>query len=498
MPEEGNGESRRCIKAGMINMQYASIIDAIRTNAEHSPARLCLVDGTTQVTYGQYWQKICRAAENFQAQGLARDGKAMLISTQTIDYLAALHAVQLAGAIAVPLERGCVEKRIREIANALGTAYLYGGAAYSGIQALTSETGDGAGTFTYPLPKTDSTSLILFTTGTTGTSKGIELTHGADVAVAENVKYGVQMQPDNVEMLPMPLNHSFALRRYFASMINGSAVALTDGVMNLKDFYATMQTYHATSMALAPSMLSVLLKLSKAELAKYDAQLDFVQMGSAPLPEQEKQTLMAILPSCRLYNLYGSTEVGCACILDFNRHKDMPNCIGRPTVNSLLRIVDDHHKPIETNSERTGFLCWGGSMCMKGYYGDPDLTHQVLVDGFIRSNDVGYMDGLGWVYMLGRNDDVILSGGMKIQPADVEKVAIGFAGVSDSICFGRQISETMTIVALGYVSDTVLDPIAYRNFLSANLNDYMVPRVIEKIDSVPRTFNGKILRKGMK
>jgi acyl-coenzyme A synthetase/AMP-(fatty) acid ligase len=56
----------------------------------------------------------------------------------------------------------------------------------------------------------------------------------------------------------------------------------------------------------------------------------------------------------------------------------------------------------------------------------------------------------------------------------------------------------MTIVALGYVSDTVLDPIAYRNFLSANLNDYMVPRVIEKIDSVPRTFNGKILRKGMK
>ena len=120
---------------------------------------------------------------------------------------------------------------------------------------------------------------ILFSTGTTGKSKGIVLTHTNDTALAENVMFGVRMKTDNVEIVPMPLSHSHGLRRTYANLVNGSSVVFADGVTLLKKVFDLMDTYGVTAMDLSPSMLSIIFKLSKDRLGDYADRLDYIQLG---------------------------------------------------------------------------------------------------------------------------------------------------------------------------------------------------------------------------
>ena len=166
---------------------------------------------------------------------------------------------------------------------------------------------------TVVFPEKEDIAEILFTTGTTGKSKGIELNHGSAVAVAENVIDGVEMKKDNVELIPVPISHSHGLRRYYANMLNGSGVVLLGSIVFVKVVFNCIEKYHVTAIDLAPAALATIFRLSEDRLGDYKDQLDYVQLGSAPIPDQDKERLRRLLPDTRLYNFYGSTESGCSC-----------------------------------------------------------------------------------------------------------------------------------------------------------------------------------------
>ena len=226
-------------------------------------------------------------------------------------------AIQLLGGIFVPIEKNAAAGRLAEILGdtqavlyigkdpakrsaALNNVMQYLGANWS--QHSTSPVFmdiSQAADFAYApedippfgeisFPEAQQTAEILFSTGTTGKSKGIVLTHGNDMAIAENVMCGVGMKKDNVELIPMPLSHSHGLRRTYANMVNGSAAVFSDGVTLLKKVFTLMDEYHVTAMDLSPSMLSIIFKLSKDRLGEYADRLDYIQLGSAPLPEEDK------------------------------------------------------------------------------------------------------------------------------------------------------------------------------------------------------------------
>jgi acyl-coenzyme A synthetase/AMP-(fatty) acid ligase len=140
----------------------------------------------------------------------------------------------------------------------------------------------------YPVPSGDETAEILFSTGTTGKSKGIELTHSNVIAVAENVVYGVEMQPGNVEMIFAPLSHSHGLRRHYANLLRGNAVVLCESVVFVQSVFELIDRYAVTAMDIVPSAMKMLLKLSGSRLAGYGGQLRYVQLGSAPLDKRKK------------------------------------------------------------------------------------------------------------------------------------------------------------------------------------------------------------------
>ena len=512
---------------------YPSIVENLARNAVRNPDKLCMADERKSITYKEAWDGICGLAMELSNRGIKKGSCVVIECNQSVDYLVTVLAVQLLGAISVPLEKNAATGRIVEISSET-EAVLHIGAR--DIPELESELGiSHMDIKTVPdfalgqivdnvyrgsiedleliaFPEKEDVAEILFSTGTTGKSKGIVLTHANDVALAENVCCGVKMNPDNVELVPMPTSHSHGLRRTYANLANGSSVVFADNIMLLKNVFKLMDKYHVTAMDLSPSILNIFFKLSKDRLGDYADVLDYIQLGSAPLSEEDKAHLSRILPKTRLYNFYGSTEAGCSCLMDFNddpagaggstsggvsgNTQRAPGCIGRPAVNAEFIVVDENRNPIESSRDNLGFLASRGAINMKEYFKAPELTAKATDGEYIYTKDLGYIDEDGYVYMLGRKDDVINFGGVKISPEEIESQVIKSDVVRDCACIPMDDAVTGQAPKLfiALEPDAEYDAKAFKSFLTKVLDANKQPKVIEVIDQIPRTFNGKIKR----
>lgn len=486
---------------------YPSVVENIARNACLNPEKPALADHKKSYTYDRLWSLIFSLSGILRSKGVKEGSPVVVECTQNADYMACEFAIQLAGGIFVPVEKNASADRTLEIISDTEAVIHIGKSPVASGSALfitmnelieSAEKEAAAPDIErISFPAGDDVAEILFSTGTTGKSKGIVLTHTNDTALAENVMCGVAMKPDNVELIPMPLSHSHGLRRTYANLVNGSSVVFADGVTLLKKVFDLMDQHKVTSMDLSPSMLSIIFKLSKDRLGDYADALDYIQLGSAPLPEEDKLHLSRILPGTRLYNFYGSTEAGCSCLLDFNSMSGRPGCIGRPAKNASFIVVDSERNEIKSSKENPGFLASSGPINMKCYFKAPELTLEATGGGsYIYTKDLGYIDDEGYIYMLGRQDDVINYGGIKISPEEIESIAIKYDSISDCACI--PVSDPLTGQApklfIALREDMPYDQKSFKAFLSKALDASKQPKYIEIIDSIPRTFNGKIKR----
>ena len=486
---------------------FNSIVEAVLHYAEATPDKLCLADDSGKVTYKEYAEKILRYAAVLHKRQLAKGDAVVVEACQTIDYLAIELALQLIGAVFVPVEHNCAVDKIRgfgQRAHAKGVIACaendYEVEVFFTFDSINAEAENGELYSVSALPAASDVSEILFSTGTTGKEKGIVLTHANDIALAGNVINGVEMEKDNVEMIPSPMNHSHGLRRYYANMFNGCTVVVLGSVMNVGLFFSNIDSYGVNSMDLVPTALSLLLKLTKDKLGEYKDRLRYCQFGAAPMMESDRKRICELLPNTRLYNFYGSTESGCICIYNFNRPDHKKNCIGRPACNAEIVIVDDDRNPIKSGENNTGLLSSKGGMNMLGYWEDEEETAKAMQDGIVYSNDIAYYDPDGDIILLGRKGDVINVGGNKVSPDEIEDIAKKCPGIADCgvIPIPDSFKGNVPKLIVQMENGAEFNPIDIRNFLAKSLEPYKVPAVIQQIDKIPRSFNGKLLRKELK
>ncbi|MBQ3423611.1 MAG: long-chain fatty acid--CoA ligase [Clostridia bacterium] len=346
-------------------------------------------------------------------------------------------------------------------------------------------------------PTGDMPADILFTTGTTGKSKGVQLSHLSLMTMARTSIEGTQMEPDNVYLVTVPMNHAGGIRKLHMTMYNGSSIVLLDGLMRIKLFFQYIQEYGVTSIYLPPSAVHMLLQLSGREISRYNSQLRFIYTGSAAYPETDKEKLCQLLPDVRLYNGYGGSEIGSVSMLDYNQHKGMVGCIGRPNSAVTVRITDEDRNSIASDAEHIGLLAVSSDMNMQCYWNEPELTKETMEDGWIYTSDLGYIDRDGYIFLVGRSGDVINVGGLKVAPTEVEETALRYEGIADCVCTSTDDKHMGKVVRLLVVMKDgwELNPGEIQNMLRQHLEAYKVPKYIDQIDEVPRTFNGKIDRK---
>lgn len=478
-----------------------SIVEVVASHAQNNPDKLCMIDKKGSYTYRDTWKKVQDISQLFIEMKIEKGDCVIVECTQDFEFMVCNLSCQLIGAIFVPVERKASFEKVSMIAaDTKAKLFLYESTYELEVPMLKMENffqrnAENTGvSFLFPLKET--TAEILYTTGTTGRSKGVEITNGNNIAIAENIKYGTEMKSNNVELIPLPLSHSHGLRSCYANFFNGSTVVLCNGVSQAKYIFEWMDLYKITSMDLSPSAAVVLLKLSKGKFFEIDGQLDYIEIGTAALEEDTKELLLSGFPTVRLYNFYGSTESGRTCILDFNKDRNRRRCIGKPTRNAKFIVTDENRNEISSSAENLGLLASAGTMNMRGYWKQPELTSQVMQNGFVYTNDLGYIDEDGFIYVLGRKDDVINCGGIKIAPEEIEESVKKYQEIVDCACVPKE-DKIMGQVPKLFIVVAQKDKFQKKDlmkFLKKYIDDNKMPREVEIIDEIPRTYNGKIQR----
>lgn len=482
-----------------------SFVEQIYNNSKKYPNKIAIVSGGKEYTYSELFDLIKGYSIYLNGLDLNRGDMIIAKSNQSINYVVTYFASHLAG-----LEITTVEKNISIDA-------LYKMSEIVGAKAISTkvEEHDGSKDYIYIdsldvlnhvedtdgeliFPKETDMADILFTTGTTGVSKGIELTHKAAVCGAENMAYGAHMARHTVLICPNPLSHSNAIKQLAATMISGGTFYILDGITDLNAFFNALN-YHSrkVSIVLPPSGIRTIFQLAKDEFASYSDRIEYLMAATAPLPEPDRETLRQMFPNSRLYNHYGCSESSTISIYDFNKYKELKNCVGIPTPNTNVMFVDDSRNIIKSSKDNMGLLAVSGGTVMVGYYKDPEQTAEVLVDGIVYTKDIGYIDENGFVFIIGRNDDVINVGGLKVAPTEVESAAMGLDSIADCICVGVKDDVSGQALKLLVVpsSGTKMNVNTISSYLTEKLENYKVPHQYEEVDHIERTYNGKLNRK---
>lgn len=484
---------------------FSSILEAVIFYSSNQPDKLFLTNGVDEYTYSEAVRLMVNGAAFLNKIGINKGDTVVAEGYQSPEFLLLELSLHCLSAIFVPMEQNCADDKLRTIAERCEAKLIFtiNPKNIETIHTLTYKTFLNApenDLFKFDMPDEESVSEILFSTGTTGKEKGIVLTHKNAVAVAENIFYAVKMQNDNVELIPSPLNHSHGLRSCYANMIGGATIVTLDNIMDIQKFFEVIDRYNVNSMDLVPTALSVILQLSDDKLGEYSDQLRYIEFGSAAMFDSDRNKIMALLPKVPLYNFYGSTEAGRSTVYNFNRTSIKEKCIGRPTYNSKLIIVNDERREISSSKENTGLLACSGSMNMLEYYKDVAETESVMENGYIYSNDEAYFDEDGDIILLGRRGDVINIGGKKVSPEEIESIAKMFPGIADCGCIGVEdrIAGTVPKLFVQMKSGYDFDSKRIADYILNKAEAYKVPKYIEKIDKIPRTYNGKLSRKELK
>ena len=436
------------------------LVDYLAQNAQRYPDKIAVVCGDQSLTYAQLWQEVERRSQDFRPHEVV-----CFRSSQDIDFLVTYMAIHLAGGVSAPLEHGMPDALFEEVCGRLREA-------------------------------ADGIADILYTTGTTGQSKGVMVSHRALIADAENLIAGQGFSHDLVFIINGPLNHIGSLSKIWPCIILGATIIILEGMKDLNAFFraldyshSSLHTPHSSKLKFAtffvPATIRMLLQFSSDKLASYADKLDFIESGAAPLPQADMLRLCELLPKTRLYNTYASTETGIIATYNFNDGRCMANCLGRPMPHSRVLITPE------------GLIACQGDTLMSGYVGDPELTATVLRDNTIFTSDVGTLDEEGMLHLSGRASDVINVGGFKVSPIEVEEVAMSNPMVSDCICISASHPVTghaLKLLVVTFPGQT-LDKRTLARFLADRLEPYKVPMLYEQVDTIARTYNGKLNRK---
>lgn len=267
---------------------FNSILDIMRSFANVNGDELCIVDESGALTYRQVIDRIQQYATCLAKFGVTESDRVSVCCTQDADFVITCLACNALGAVFVPIEKEASSFRIQEIINETESILtVYGEHQPEDLKGLSISIDelktDGAvnSAFTFAKLAPDSLSELLFTTGSTGKSKGIEITCDNNIALAENIAIGTEMREHNVELIPLPISHSHALRTFYANMLRHDTVVITNGVANIRLIYDLMKRYHVTAIDLSPSAALIYCAFREVNLlnsTRYLIILNWVQL----------------------------------------------------------------------------------------------------------------------------------------------------------------------------------------------------------------------------
>lgn len=478
-----------------------TIEEQIFDQVQNIPDKVALISGDTEITYSQLWDYCLCAAEKLkQDYHLKKGDRVILSAAGNIEFVYAYFGVHIAGGICVPIDPDTNQTRFEYIEKSTTPVCVMG--LLHNVKKETipfTDVVNGISKATYIAPEQSQVADILFTTGTTGAPKGVALSYNNLSAAARNINAFIGNTSSDVELLALPVSHSFGLGRLRCSLSKGATVVMLGTFANVKKFFKEMARCQVTMFAMVPASWGFIKKMSGKYIGKFADQLKFIEIGSSFMPVEDKELLMSLLPKTRICMHYGSTEASRSAFMEFHTFKDNLLSIGKASPNVEIKIFTSQGTPAALGEE--GEVCVKGEHVTCSYWNEtPERFASDFYDGYFRTGDCGTMDAEGNIYLKSRIKEMINVGGKKVSPMEVEDILNTIPGIKESACIGIPDPGIVLgeVVKAFIVADDNLSDEEIMQQLRPQLEVYKLPVEIERINAIPKTGSGKIQRLSLK
>ena len=467
------------------------------------PRHTALRSGDQGITFGELHERIAAVAASLVSHGFARGDRLAILLPNGPEYLELIYACSRLGVIAIPLN---MRLSPIEIDHVLTDASPRGLIRHSLVPVPTvrlswelvldkEPLSPSRQSAPDPIYDPDAVLALVYTSGTTGHSKGVEVTHANVLANIHFLNYWMPYEEGGVYLHAAPMFHIMDFPLIFAAPAFGTC-QVTIPKFNAQSFCETVDRQRVTLTMLVPTMINFLVQFP--DLMHYDlGSLKQLAYGGSPIAPELIHTVRHALPHTKLVQGYGLTETGFLTGLKDHEHtEDKLLSCGRPCPGIEVRVMDPSGKDVAVG--QPGELVARGANVMAGYWNNPQETEAVFRNGMIRSGDIGYQGEDGYFYILDRIKDMIVTGGEKVYCGEVEAVIYQLPAVREAAVFGipdpawGELVMACVMLKPG-VSLSADDLIAH---CRRSLANFKIPRRIEFSESeLPKSGSGKILKR---
>jgi long-chain acyl-CoA synthetase len=495
-------------------------------SAQRCGNKVALVVGDARVTYRELDRASDRLAGALAARGIGRGDRVIVFMDNCREAVIAIFAALKAGALFSPINPSTKADKLAYVINHCGARALItqdklravanaalaetpsialtvvAGAREAGLRdAVSFEAALDADVEPPGNPGIDlDLAMLIYTSGSTGFPKGVMMTHQNVVAAATSITTYLENTPDDIILTVLPISFDYGLYQVLMAVKVGATLVLEQSFAFPQKIFAKMTAERVTGLPLVPTMAAIILQMRDLQPDAFP-HLRYVTNTAAALPPAHIARLQALFPSARLYSMYGVTECKRCTYLPPEELKHRPGSVGIAIPGTEAYVVDEHGARVTPGV--VGELVVRGAHVMKGYWNDPEATARALRSGpfawekVLHTGDLFRADADGFLYFVARKDDIIKTRGEKVSPKEVENALYALPGIREAAVVG--VPDPVLGLALKAV--VAADPQAHLTahdvirHCARHLEDFMVPKMVEFRDALPKTESGKISRR---
>jgi feruloyl-CoA synthase len=492
-----------------------NVVQLIDQNAARFPEKTALSTMETALTFQQVKEKSERAAACFQKLGIRKGDPVAIMSQNTFDFVFSFFGILKAGGIAVPVNHKLTSKEVDFILENSGALlFLFDGTLNEVAQnlktdirkisldtpaensAFFSDAMEKAPGFTPEKIQDEDLAQILYTSGTTGSPKGCMHTHKSVVSAGITGAKALDLDDTDIMLIAMPIWHSSPLNNWFMGItsVGGTTVLLRE--YHPLHFLEAIEKKSCTAYFGAP--ISYLLPLQMIPNFT-DFNLSSMKAwvyGGGPIAPETVKKLKNSYRSDKFYQVYGMTEAGpTGTVLRPEDHENHAGSIGKKALpGAQMKVMKDETTP--AGPGETGEIWLKADSMMTGYLHNEQATREAFYDGWYRTGDMARIDADGFLFIVDRIKDMIVTGGENVYSKEVEDRIMEHPGVAEAAVIGTphpDWGETVHAMIVP-VKDQELTEDELKNFLADRLAKFKIPKKFNFVDELPHTPTGKVMK----